>query len=187
MFKKDVQNEWIIEDNSSFGIKINGDLLGKGSSKTLFSGDILTLEQTEEFVYEFKNQVPEIPRKRIKLEEDRENDNSIINNMKIKFEASQSHEIEHIEHKLTKMKQMQTTSMIRKTELHEEMNSRIKQLESDFSLQIENLKGEKNEIERQKAILVEERDAQLAAIKSQMEDKIVELMVKQQQLCYFSK
>ncbi|CAB3223537.1 unnamed protein product [Arctia plantaginis] len=179
LLKKDAQNGWMIEDNSSFGIKINGSLLGKGFSKKLSDGDVLTLEQTEEFVYEFKNQVEdvfEIPRKRIKLEEGNIDDSSIINNMKIKFEESQSHEIEHIEQKLKNVKHMQTTSMIITRQLHKEMTSRVKHLEADFTLQIENLKGEKNEIERQKAILLEERDAQLAVIKCEMEEKIGVLM-----------
>lgn len=179
VFKKSADNAWILEDNSTFGIKINGNHLGKGLSKKLSDGDIITLEQTEEFIYQFSNPIEddfEIPRKRIKLDESGTDDKSIINNMKMRFEESQTHEIEHIEQKLKNVKQMQTTSMILKKQLHTEMDNKIKQLEIDFTLQIENLRGEKNEIERQKAILLEERDTQLAAIKCQMEEKIAELM-----------
>lgn len=181
-FKKGESNAWTVIDNSTFGIKINGIHLGKGLSKTLSDGDIINLDQTEEFVYKFKNIMEDIfetPRKRMKMDmQDTTIDNNIINDMKQKFAESQCHEIEHIEQKIKNVKHMQTTSIILKNQLHTEMNSKIKQLEQDFTVQIENLKGEKNEIEQQKARLLEERDAQLAAIKCQMEEKISELMVR---------
>lgn len=72
---------------------------------------------------------------------------------------------------------MQNTSKILKQQLQLDMDRKIQQLESSFAIQIENLKGEKNEVEQQKVLLIEERDAQLASIKQDMEGKITELMV----------
>ncbi|XP_075974751.1 uncharacterized protein LOC142975650 isoform X1 [Anticarsia gemmatalis] len=179
-FKKGEDNVWTLEDNSSFGIKINGTLLGKGLSKNLSNGDIITFEQSECFVYKFTEPSEdecEVPRKRMKMDKgDDTLDSNIINDMRMKFEESQSHEIEHIEQKIKNVKEMQTTSMILKKQLQTEMDSKMKKLESDFTSQIESLQGERDEIERQKAILTEERDAQLATIKCQMEEKIAELM-----------
>lgn len=177
-FKMNNDHSWSIEDHSSFGIKINGNLLGKGVSKTLSNGDILTLDQTSEFVYKFAHlneDECEIPRKRKRIEDTDLANNTILNDMRIKFEASQTHEIEHIEQKLKNVKQMQSTSKILKKHLHAEMDNKIKQLQNEYTSQIENLRGEKNEIEMQKAILVQERDEQLALIKFQMEEKILEL------------
>uniref|UniRef100_A0A2A4J7C8 E3 ubiquitin-protein ligase CHFR n=1 Tax=Heliothis virescens TaxID=7102 RepID=A0A2A4J7C8_HELVI len=176
-FKK-VENKWTVEDNSSFGIKVNGKTVGKGLAKTLRDGDVITLEVSEEFVYKFTHPSEdefEVPRKRIKMD-DSSASNNIINDVKMKFEESQTFEIKHIEEKIQNAKQMQNTSMILKEQLQTEMNRKILQLESEFALQIENLKGEKNEVERQKTILEEERDAQLATIKHEMENKISELM-----------
>lgn len=72
---------------------------------------------------------------------------------------------------------MQNTSKILKQQLQLDMDRKIQQLENSFAIQIENLKGEKNEVEQQKVLLIEERDAQLASIKQDMEGKITELMV----------
>ncbi|KAJ8730803.1 hypothetical protein PYW08_002216 [Mythimna loreyi] len=178
-FKKGKNNEWTIEDNSTFGIKINGVTLGKGLEKILCDGDIISLELTDEFVYKFMNspseEVLEVPRKRLKMDNNVQN-NKIIDDVKMKFEESQSFEIKHIEEKIQNAKQMQNTSMILKEQLQTDMNRKILQLENEFAAQIENLKGEKNEVERQKTILLEERDAQLATIKLEMEEKISELM-----------
>ncbi|XP_047019263.1 E3 ubiquitin-protein ligase RNF8-like isoform X5 [Helicoverpa zea] len=177
LFKK-VENKWTIEDNSSFGIKVNGETLGKGFSKTLCDGDVILLEGSEEFVYKFtypSGDEFEVPRKRMKMDDTSPN-NKIINDVKMKFEESQTCEIKHIEEKIQNAKQMQNTSKILKQQLQTEMNRKILHLESEFALQIENLKGEKNEVERQKTILEEERDAQLATIKHEMENKISELM-----------
>lgn len=179
ILKKVNDNEWSLEDNSTFGIKINGEQLGKGLVKLLCDGDIITLDPSEEFVYKFmipSEDVFEIPRKRMKMDKTDIN-NKIIDDVKIKFEESQTFEIKHIEEKIQNAKQMQTTSMILKQQLQTDMNRKIQQLESEFASQIENLKGEKNEVERQKAILEQERDSQLATIKFEMEEKICELMV----------
>lgn len=104
-------------------------------------------------------------------------DCTIINDVKLKFEESQKCEIQHIEEKIQNVKQIQTTKIIHKKSLQDDMNRKIQQLENEFSVQIENLKGEKNEVEKQKASLIEERDAQLAKLKEKMEGKITELMV----------
>ncbi|CAG4948674.1 unnamed protein product [Colias eurytheme] len=54
---------------------------------------------------------------------------------------------------------------------------RIKlELNNDFALQIENLKGEKIEVEKQKSLLLAERNSQVSAIKKEMDEKIKELM-----------
>lgn len=175
--KKDADNNWIIEDNSSFGISVNGQNVGKGKSRKLFDEDIITLEPSEEFVYKFTCPLEyDVPRKRIKLEN--AECSELINNVKIKFEESQSYEIRHIEEKIQGAKQMQTTSMILKQQLQLDMNRRIQQLENEYATKIENLKGEKDEVEKQKALRIAERDAQLKTIKEEMEGKIFELMVK---------
>lgn len=152
-------------------------MLGKGKQKKLNHEDTLVLEPTEEFVYQFNYQadVFEIPRKRIKLEKTDSED--IINDVKLKFEESQSYEIKHIENKIQNAKHLQETSKELKEQLQLDMDRKMKQLESDFALQIENLKGEKNEIEKQKALLLAERDNQLSCIQQEMEGKILELKV----------
>lgn len=179
-FKKGNNNEWTLEDNSTFGIKINGVTLGKGLEKKLCDGDIISLELSDEFLYKFINlpseEVFEVPRKRLKME-DTDQNNKIIDDVKMKFEESQTFELKHIEEKIQNAKQMQNTSLILKEQLQTDMNRKILQLENEFAVQIENLKGEKNEVEHQKTILLEERDAQLATIKQEMQLKIHELMV----------
>lgn len=122
------------------------------------------------------------PRKRIKLEENSCSTSScnpdIINNVKLKFEESQNFEINHIKEKIETAKQMQTTSMILKQQLELDMARRVEQLEQGFASQIENLRGEKDEVERQKQALEAERDLQLASVREQMEEKITDLMVR---------
>lgn len=97
--------------------------------------------------------------------------------MKVKFEASQKYEIEHIEDKIQNAKQMQTTSLILKQQLELDMDRQIQQLKNDYASQIENLQGEKDEVEKQKVFLIEQRDAELTAVRKDMEGKISELMV----------
>ncbi|XP_026752290.2 E3 ubiquitin-protein ligase rnf8-B-like isoform X2 [Galleria mellonella] len=176
-FRKIGNSEWIIEDNSTFGLLINGQKLGKGNIKKLSNEDVIILEPSEEFKYRFifESDTNIIPRKRIKLEVDDET-NNFINDVKIKFEESQSCEIKHLEDKIQNRKQMQTATMILKQQLQINMDRKIKHLESQYALQIENLKGEKSEVEQQKALRIAERDAQLAMVKEEMEMKILELM-----------
>ncbi|XP_049867959.1 E3 ubiquitin-protein ligase RNF8-like isoform X2 [Pectinophora gossypiella] len=176
-FRKTENGDWTVEDQSSFGIQVNGNRLGKGVTRNLVHQDVITLDSCQEFVYKFvdpSGDMFQIPRKRIKLEHNVDQD--IINDVKLKFEESQSYEIKHIEEKLQSTKQMQTTTTILKNKLQLDMNRKIQQLERDFELQIENLKGEKNEVERQKALLMEDKEVQLAGIREEMEGKISELM-----------
>ncbi|CAH1646671.1 unnamed protein product [Spodoptera littoralis] len=178
-FTKGDNNEWILEDYSTFGVKINGVTVGKGHQKTLSHNDVISLEPTNEFMFNFvipsqDNENYETPRKRFKMENT--HNNTIIDDVKMKFEESQTFELKHIEEKIQNAKQMQNTSIILKKQLQTDMNRKIHQLESEFALQIENLKGEKDEVEQQKIKLIEERDIQLATIKHDMEQKISELM-----------
>ncbi|CAH0750372.1 unnamed protein product [Diatraea saccharalis] len=170
-----INENWILEDNSSFGIAVNGTLLGKGINKVLHHEDVIILDP-EQFVYKFYNPFEdfEIPRKRIKLEHVDEDD--ILNNVKLKFEESQTYEIKHIEEKIHNAKEMQVTSKIMKDNLQLAMNNKIQLVKNEFASQIENLKGEENEIEKQKTILIAERDAQLALVREEMEGKIADLM-----------
>ncbi|XP_028174427.1 golgin subfamily A member 6-like protein 4 isoform X4 [Ostrinia furnacalis] len=174
IFKKE-DTDWLIEDNSSFGITINGNKLGKGKQSKLNHEDIIVLEPSEEFVYQFVNQsdIFEIPRKRIKLEKPDGED--IINDVKFTFEQSQSYEIKHIENKIQNAKSMQETSRILKEQLELVMERRIKQLDDNYAGQIENLIGEKTDVENQKKILIAEKNVQIASIKEEMEGKIAEL------------
>ncbi|CAK1601042.1 unnamed protein product [Parnassius mnemosyne] len=180
IIRKTNHDTWYIEDYSSCGIEINGVKLGRANKKRLQHKDIICLEPTQEFIYSFIDPVQEnldnvceSPRKRIKLENI---DNDIISNVKMKFEHSQSCKIKHIEDKIQNAKQMQTTSMILKEQLQLEMNKKIEQLKHDYTLQIEDLKGEKSAVEKQKAVLIEERDNLLTTVKKEMEGRISDLM-----------
>ncbi|KAI8422302.1 hypothetical protein MSG28_006179 [Choristoneura fumiferana] len=172
---KKVKDDWILEDCSSFGIEVNGKKLGKGQRHKLCHQDMIKLESTNEFVYKFilENSETYIPCKRRKLTDENED---IINNMRKKFEESQSYEIQHIEDKIQNAKHMQTTSKILKEQLQLDLSRKEQQLHFEYAAQIEKLKGKKNEVEQQKALLIEERDAQLAAVKVEMEGKIASLM-----------
>lgn len=173
---KKAKDDWILEDCSSFGIEVNGKKLGKGQRHKLCHQDMIKLESTNEFVYKFILESSEtyIPCKRRKLTDENED---IINNMRKKFEESQSSEIQHIEDKIQNAKHMQTTSKILKEQLQLDLSRKEQQLHCEYAAQIEKLKGKKNEVERQKALLIEERDAQLAAVKLEMEGQIASLMV----------
>lgn len=152
--------------------------MGKDSQVIVNDGDIITLEPSEQFVYKFchpNSDVFEIPKKRTKIEQNTAS--CILNNVKMKFEESQNSEMEHIQVKIENTKQLQTKTIILKQQLQDDMDRKIKLLEKDFAKQIGNLEGERNEVERQKALLIEERDGQLAQVKNQMEGKIAELMV----------
>lgn len=175
VFQKVNENRWAVKDNSTFGIKINGQTLGKGQERTLCNGDLITLEESKEFTYSFFYEPEdsfEIPRKRKKMEKD-----DILDDVKMKFTESQNCEKEHIEEKLQNVKQIHTKSVVLKHQLLTDMNRKIKDLQNECALQIENLKGEKLEVERQKLILEQERDLQLTNVKQEMEQKISELMV----------
>lgn len=179
-FIKGNNNKWILQDLSTFGVSINGVTVGKGCQKTLAHNDVICLEPTNEFVYYFvypprDNENYETPSKRIKMED--AHNNKIIDDVKMKFEESQTFELKHIEEKIQNAKQMQNTSMILKEQLQTDMNRKIHQLQSEFALQIQNLKGKNDEVEEQKIKLIEERDMQLATIKQATEQKICELMV----------
>ncbi|XP_023951836.1 E3 ubiquitin-protein ligase RNF8 isoform X2 [Bicyclus anynana] len=171
-------NNWILEDHSTFGLYINGVKLGKGNRKQVNHHDVITLDDSKEFVYKFLNEDAQLMPssvKRIKLEPE-EDHKDIINDMKMKFEESQNHEMKHIEHKIENTKHIKTTNMILKEQLQLDMKREIKKLEKECAAKIENLKGEKNEVERQKVLLIQERDTQLATLKENMERKIAELM-----------
>ncbi|XP_069356204.1 E3 ubiquitin-protein ligase RNF8-like isoform X2 [Maniola hyperantus] len=175
-----IKNEknWILEDHSTFGMNINGVKLGKGKRKQINDDDVIVLDALNEFVYKFVNKDAELmpsSAKRIKLELE-ETSMQILNDVKVKFEESQNCEIKHIADKIENTKQIKTANMIMKEQLQSDMKRQIEKLESDFATKIENLKGENNEVERQKALLIEKRDIQLANLKQEMEGKISELM-----------
>ncbi|CAG9578760.1 unnamed protein product [Danaus chrysippus] len=170
------ENDWIINDNSTFGIIINGKRLGKGNNRILNDGDIIELDPTKEFVYNFNNTDDDFlpsPRKRIKLEPN--TCTNLISNVKIKFEESQNCEMKRIEDKIENTKQMKTTNLLLKEQLETEMKRKINILESEFSSQINNLKGEKDEVQKQKAQLIEERETQLTNLKNAMNEKLEDL------------
>ncbi|XP_032515111.2 E3 ubiquitin-protein ligase RNF8-like isoform X1 [Danaus plexippus] len=170
------ENDWIINDNSTFGIVINGKTLGKGNKRNLKHGDIIELDPTKEFVYNF-NYVDDdfLPssRKRIKLETN--TCTNLISNVKIKFEESQNYEMKRIEDKIENTKQMKTTNLLLKEQLETEMKRKINILESEYSSQINNLKGEKDEVQKQKSQLIEERETQLTNLKNAMNAKLEDL------------
>lgn len=175
--KKNQDNEWELQDHSSFGIQVNGHRIGKGNTWKLAHNDVVTLEPNE-FIYKFidpASHIFEVPKKRRKLNDG--NGDDLLKDVKIKFEESQSYEIKHLEEKILSTKQRQETSKMLKVQLQLDMDRKIQQLENDFAIQIENLKGEKLEVESQKVKLIEERDIQLASVRDEMEGKIKELMV----------
>ncbi|CAH2108269.1 unnamed protein product [Euphydryas editha] len=170
--------DWIIEDHSSFGIIINGIKIGKGNWKKLNNNDTITLDASQEFVYKFicnDCELTPCSKKRIKIEPE-SNRADLIHDVKIKFEESQNYAIKHIEDKIHNTKQINSTNILLKEQLQLDMKRKINQCESEFALQIQNLKGEKDEVERQKALLIEERDKLLQDLKQDMEGKISELM-----------
>ncbi|XP_047992432.1 E3 ubiquitin-protein ligase RNF8-like isoform X2 [Leguminivora glycinivorella] len=174
VFKK-IDNNWILEDCSSFGIEVNGDKLGKGQKRKLNNQDVIKLESSNEFVYKFVSSIEQsTPCKRRKLETDENCD--FINNVKKKFEESQSCEIQHIEEKIQNAKHMQSTSKMLKEQLQLDLSRKEQQLHDEYAAQIKKLKGQQDEVEQQKALLLEERDLQLAAVKVEMEGKIASLM-----------
>lgn len=175
--RKNHDNEWELQDHSSFGVQINGHRIGKGNTLKLAHKDVITLVPNE-YVYKFidpSSKTFEIPKKRRKLNDSIVDD--LIEDVKIKFEESQSCDIKHLEEKILITKQRQESSMMLKMQLQQDMDRKIQQLEKDFAMQIENLKGKKLEVETQKAKLIEERDAQLASVRGEMEETIKELMV----------
>lgn len=173
-FKKENDN-WVIEDYSSCGVEVNGIKMGKGKTKTLSNDDIINFDSLQQFMYIFILTDSHIAHKRIKLEIDQ--NSSIIDDVKSKFEESQNIEIQHIEEKIQKQKQLQVTNKLLKDQVYQQTNIKMEQLEKSFALQIENLKGEKDEVERQKILLIEERDVHIAALKNQMDTRITKLMV----------
>ncbi|XP_063538671.1 uncharacterized protein LOC134747920 [Cydia strobilella] len=175
VFKK-IDDNWILEDCSSFGIEVNGNKLGKGQKRKLNNQDVIKLESSNEFVYKFVSTGSEqsTPCKRRKLEADENHD--FIDNVKKKFEQSQSCEIQHIEEKIQNAKHMQTTSKRLKEQLQLDLSRKEQQLHDDYAAQIKKLKGQHDEVEQQKALLIEERDLQLVAVKVEMEGKIASLM-----------
>ncbi|XP_047509751.1 E3 ubiquitin-protein ligase rnf8-like isoform X2 [Pieris napi] len=165
---------WLIEDNSACGIEVNGVKVGKGNSKNLLNDDIIRLDALQEFVYKFIWPQNHIALKRIKLEIDE--NSSILDDVKIKFEESQNIEMQHIEDKIQKQKQLQVANKLLQDQLYAKRNIKVEELERSFGLQIENLKGEKKEVEMQKILLTKERDAQISSLKKEMDTKINELM-----------
>lgn len=175
--KKNDDDEWELQDNSSFGIQVNGERIGKGNKRKLAHEDVITLEPNE-FIYKFidlNSHTIEKQKKKRKLDDSVRDD--LLKDVHIKFEESQSCELKHIEEKIINTKQRQEITKMLKTQLQQDMYKKMQQLENDFATQIENLKGKEREVESQKAKLIEERDAQLASVRDEMEGKIKELMV----------
>ncbi|XP_045485368.1 E3 ubiquitin-protein ligase rnf8 isoform X2 [Pieris rapae] len=172
-FRK-VNGGWLIEDNSACGIEVNGVKVGKGNSKNLSNDDIVRLDALQEFVYKFIWPHNDIALKRIKLETDE--NSSIIDDVKLKFEESQNIEMQYHEDKIQKQKQLQVANKLLQDQLYAKKNIKVEELERSFGLQIENLKGEKKEVDIQKILLIKERDAQISTLKKEMDNKINELM-----------
>ncbi|XP_045533196.1 E3 ubiquitin-protein ligase rnf8-like isoform X1 [Pieris brassicae] len=164
---------WVIEDSSACGIEVNGVKVGKGNSKNLINDDIVRLDALQEFVYKFIWPHNDIA-KRIKFEKDE--NSSILDDVKIKFEESQNIEMQHIEDKIQKQKQLQVANKLLQDQLYAKKNIKVEELERSFGVQIENLKGEKNEVQMQKILLIKERDAQISSLKKEMDTKINKLM-----------
>ncbi|GBP41443.1 E3 ubiquitin-protein ligase rnf8 [Eumeta japonica] len=171
-FKKTENDEWTFEDLSTFGIKLNGKSLIKGCTHTLHSNDIIALDVCNEFEYKFVVPEEEPPKKLRKIDE--------ISSDTVceKFKESQNYEIQLMENKIHSTQQLQYVSLERKRWLNLELKRNVQHLEDEYSLQIENLKGEKKEIEMQKLQLEQERDAQIVCMKQEMDSKLSELMEK---------
>ncbi|XP_041988199.1 E3 ubiquitin-protein ligase RNF8-like isoform X2 [Aricia agestis] len=169
-----VDDVWIIHDLSTLGIEINGVTLGKGKSKKLENGDIISMEPSKEFVYKFVHEETpsDCPRKRKKLlpEED------MINDVKIKFEQSQDFAMKNLEVQIQNAKHIQTSNILLKEQLESNMKKKICQVEEKFAVQIENLKGEKFDVEQQKAQLEKEKNIELEELRKDMGGRIEELM-----------
>ncbi|CAH0714378.1 unnamed protein product, partial [Brenthis ino] len=171
------ENNWIIEDYSMFGIIINKKRVGKGNMEKLKHGDIIAMDTTHTFVYKFLCEDEEVmptPSKRMKLDPN-SNNTDFIEDMKEKFEQSQNNEIKHLEEKINNTNQIKNTNILLKEQMQVHMVRKMNLLNTMFATKIENLTGEKDEKERQRVLLVKERDAQLETLKQDMEGKINEL------------
>ncbi|XP_050673851.1 E3 ubiquitin-protein ligase rnf8-B-like isoform X2 [Leptidea sinapis] len=169
-------DDWLIEDYSTCGIEVNGDKMVKGAVRVLKNGDVIALETNKEFVYRFNwddDGLP--PGKRVKQDP---GEDLSLNDVKTKFQESQNYEIKHMEEKIKKQKQIKETNKLLQKQLHMDMQKKIALLESKFASQIDNLKGEKNEIEKQKFLILEEKDAQISTLKNEMNGKINDLMTQ---------
>lgn len=143
-------------------------------------GDIIVMDAYNTFVYKFlceDEKVIPTTSKRMKLDPD-SNSTDFIEDMKDKFEQSQNNEIKHLEEKIYNTNQIKNTNILLKEQMQVHMVRKMNLLNSKFASKIENLTGEKDEIERQKVLLVKERDAQLETLKQDMEGKINELKVR---------
>lgn len=178
IIRENYENHWIIQNYSTFGIFINSMKITKGTWHELNHEDIIQLDALGVFVYKFI--IPQnlmiTPRKRIKLENFACTE--IIKSVEKKFEESQHFEICNLEEKLQETKQLQSNKIILKEKLESDLTRKIHEVKNGFATQIKNLKGEQNEVDRQKMILEQERDSRLVAIKNDMEKKIAELMVR---------
>ncbi|VVC89888.1 unnamed protein product [Leptidea sinapis] len=173
-------DDWLIEDYSTCGIEVNGDKMVKGAVRVLKNGDVIALETNKEFVYRFNwddDGLP--PGKRVKQDP---GEDLSLNDVKTKFQESQNYEIKHMEEKIKKQKQIKETNKLLQKQLHMDMQKKIALLESKFASQIDNLKGEKNEIEKQKFLILEEKDAQISTLKNEMNELNRETSSKQDML-----
>lgn len=172
--------QWIIKDVSRGGILVNGSNIEKNTDHILYENDEIQLDIVGDYVYKFIETIETIetcddyipPRIRRKIDA-----TICIDNLKVKFEESQNFEIEHLEMKIQNTKQLQNNSIILKEYLELNMAQKMEQLKDNFKEQIENLRGERDEVEMQKLSLELERDKQLSDIKQQMDEKTAELIV----------
>ncbi|XP_013142845.1 PREDICTED: E3 ubiquitin-protein ligase RNF8-like isoform X2 [Papilio polytes] len=176
-------DEWFIEDHSSFGIELNGIKLGNGKYRKLNNLDVIILDPAKEFVFSFikpntsikdENIDCEPSNKRIKLENDVDSAD-IINNVKIKFENSQSSEMQHIAEKIQNAQDIQKNSQLLKDRLQTEMMQKMQILNKLYTTKMDCLEDGKTTIEEQRALLIQERDGELASLKKEMEGKISSL------------
>lgn len=171
--KKD--DSWIIEDNSTFGIHINNTSVGKGNVTSIKHGDTITLDPGCGFMYTFlcEDEGP-TPRKRSKLDADKTN---LINEATSQLEELHDDEFKHIDEKIHNNKKLENTKKLLVEQLNLNMVRKINIINNKLATQVENLTGDKREIQKQQVLLAKEIEKQVAITKQEIAQKITELEV----------
>ncbi|XP_072939331.1 uncharacterized protein [Epargyreus clarus] len=176
-----IQNEWFIEDQSTYGIEINTVRLGRGNQQKLKNGDVLLFEPSRAFIYTYYEEFYGSPAcKRLKLENSTNND--FINNMKSRFEESQTNAMGHIADKIYTIQQRHAATLQYRDLVQKVYDYKTRDIENHFALLIQRLNGEEQVVQRKKIEIEEERDSQLAIVQQDLEDTLNDLMDRIRQL-----
>lgn len=145
---------WILKDMSSAGIVLNDKRVPKNESLQLNDGDVLRLDALGEFSYAFER-VGDVSNDEdttcLGLDSDSD---SGIQIMKTKFEISQSFEIDEMKKKINSAKKKHEAIVNEKILLQNRHRESLCNVENNYRFQIENLKGDLNEVQLRKEKLL---------------------------------